>query len=620
MKRNLLLAMLMTWTAATLLAANKKETVDQLTEGITLTTAVDYHITSATPLRANGQVNIVNTDNAVVILDQVRPSKLTASTLSTRILINGEAAVNGKNCQVRIYDRGCIILPYGDDVKPLTLYTERRQQGESCSDFGLENANGFMNDLTDAKLNNRALSFTLRRGYMVTFATQKRGQGYSRCYVADRQNLSITLPNILAGRISSYRIFKWNDVNKQGWGGSQADINAALNATWCYDWGAGNPKMADTEYVTHHHNKWWPGVDEVGRNGSSPHALGNNEPDNTNDPNEIPTTVAEVLDTWSEMMATGKRLGSPAVAGNTAWLSEFMDSIDARGWRCDFVAVHAYWYSSRWDWEWLLGEYHNNYGNGRPIWITEMNWGAGWTGWPNGNRDANAQNYQSELDGFRPILEFLAECNYIERYAPFNLWEGCYKFHNGDDASLASKQYLTPIGQYYATMNPGLAYNQANEKKTNSPKMYAPSNFRNRGGDLKKGIVRLIWNDKNGEYNNAINLQRRNNDDETPRWETIATLDIKEQPATYNYTDTVAKRGNYTYRVEAKPCTGGSLYSAELTFDITTDIEPITSNERKNGSDDIYTLNGYKTSRPRPQVLNHKQKGVYIVNKKKVIL
>lgn len=61
--------MLMAWTAATLWAANKKETVDQLTEGITLTTAVDYHITSATPFRANGQVNIVNTDNAVVILD-----------------------------------------------------------------------------------------------------------------------------------------------------------------------------------------------------------------------------------------------------------------------------------------------------------------------------------------------------------------------------------------------------------------------------------------------------------------------------------------------------------------------------------------------------------------------
>ena len=53
---------------------------------------------------------------------------------------------------------------------------------------------------------------------------------------------------------------------------------------------------------------------------------------------------------------------------------------------------------------------------------------------------------------------------------------------------------------------------------------------------------------------------------------------------------------------------------------VTKQLMTITSNERKNGSDDIYTLNGYKTSRPRPQVLNHKQKGVYIVNKKKVIL
>lgn len=606
----MLMATLMALATLALQAANKQENVETVSEQISLTTAVDYHISSATPFSASGQVDIVDTDNAVLILDKVRPSQMTSAIFS-HILINGVTAQNGRNCQVRIYDRGCIILPYGDSTKPLTLFTGLKQQGESCSDFGLESDNGFMNTLTEEKLNNRAQSFTLRRGYMVTFSTMAKGKGYSQCFIADTQNLSINLPTVLSGRVTSYRIFKWNNVNKNGWGGNQADINTALNSTWCYDWGAGNVNMANTEYVTHHHNKWWPGFDEVGRNGTSAHALGNNEPDNTNDPNEIATSVAEVLDTWPEMMATGKRLGSPAVAGNTDWLSEFMDSIDARGWRCDFVAVHAYWYSTRWDWEWLLNEYHNNYGNGRPIWITEMNWGAGWTGWPNANRDANSQNYQTELDGFRPILEFLAECDYVERYAPFNLWEDCYKFHNGGDASLASKQYLTPIGQYYSTMNPGLAYKEKNAKTPAGPRMVAPTKFKPRGADSKKGTVRFEWLDSNGEFNIIHELQRMNNDESPKKWISVGVAKQKEGAATYTITDTIPTSGNYSYRVRIVTYNRKTFYSPVLTYDLTTGLDHVETTEAEQPTT-IFNLKGQQLKVP--------EQGINIINGKKILM
>ena len=137
-------------------ADNTITTVEQVSEAVTLSDDVDYHITSATPFTATGSVNITNTEHATLVLDGLYPS-LALEQLGY-VYINGEPAKNGTNCQVKIYNSGAIIMPYAADIKPLTVYSEKDFGGESCNDFGLENTGGFMNTLTEAKLNNRIFS------------------------------------------------------------------------------------------------------------------------------------------------------------------------------------------------------------------------------------------------------------------------------------------------------------------------------------------------------------------------------------------------------------------------------------------------------------------------------
>ena len=597
MKKIALLVIAACWTTAAILAANRQETVKQVTTEMTLTDDVDLHITSDNPFGDNGTVNIVNIDKAVIILDQVKPSQLKSTILSNHVFINGVAARNNENCQVRIYDRGCIIFPYSKTLKPLTVFTKSRCTGDSCNNFNFDSDNGFMNTMTAEQLNNQIKSFRLKRGHMVTFSLLPKGAGYSRCFIADKEDLVVNLPQLMTDKISSYRLFKWYNVSKTGWGGSQSDINSALNTTWCYDWGAGTPSFLDREYVTHHHDKWWPGIDEVGRNGSSAHALGDNEPDNGAG-GEVQSSVSEVLSTWEKMMATGKRLGSPAVAGNAGWVAEFLDSIDARGWRCDFVAVHAYWYNDAGYWQWLLGEYHDNYSNGRPIWITEMNWGAGWTGWPGSNRDGNATNYNIEYNGFKPILDYLASDPNIERYAPFNLWEDCYKFHNGGDQSLKDKNYLTPIGEYYSKMNPGLAFQATREFLPRNPRTYAPEFLY---ATPKGPVVTLRWREKNGELSREHWFERkRDGESEWTRYD----MPVEETATYYSVRDTLDAVGGYTYRVGIKDFNFKTQYSKEIKCEITTGISnPQSAATRK---EKVYDLSGKRQDK------NQLRRGVYI--------
>ena len=100
-------------------AANEKITVTQVTESVQLTTDVDYIITDEKPFATVGSIDIVNTEHAVVIISQIKPSKVINNWLSY-IYINGEKAIDGENCQVKMYGRGTIIFPYGKDMAPLT--------------------------------------------------------------------------------------------------------------------------------------------------------------------------------------------------------------------------------------------------------------------------------------------------------------------------------------------------------------------------------------------------------------------------------------------------------------------------------------------------------------------
>ena len=196
---------------------NTTTTVGQVTTAVTVSDDVDYVITSATPFSGGGSVNIANTEHAVLIIQSVRPSVVISDWLQNHVYINGNRAINGSNCQVKMYAHGTIIMPYSSSIKPLTVYSEKNFGGTAVNDFGLENTGGYMNTLTDAKLNNKIRSFKLKRGYMVTFSTRASGRGYSRCFIADKADLEISsLPMVLDQRISSYRVFQWYDAQKKG--------------------------------------------------------------------------------------------------------------------------------------------------------------------------------------------------------------------------------------------------------------------------------------------------------------------------------------------------------------------------------------------------------------------
>lgn len=146
-------------------AANEIQSIDQVTSSVSLTTDIDYTITSAEPFATSGSIDIVNTDHAVIIFSNVRPSKVVSSWLS-HVYINGAPAVNGENCQVKMYNRGAIVFPYAKDFKPLTCYTEANFEGEACDDYTEGHSGGFMKTITTAQLNNQISSFKLKRGYM----------------------------------------------------------------------------------------------------------------------------------------------------------------------------------------------------------------------------------------------------------------------------------------------------------------------------------------------------------------------------------------------------------------------------------------------------------------------
>lgn len=519
-----LAAMLLAFVFSPVLAANTVETVSQLTWWQDVSQDRDYTITSSNPFSSNAVVNITNTDHAVVILSNVRPSSA-LGLLAAHVKINGATAVNGQNCQVKIHEKGCIIMPYSSDFKPLTVYSEQNFGGSPCNDFGLEDDGGFMNTLTDAKLNNRIRSFRLKRGYMVTFSLKAKGRGYSRCFIAANADLEMaSLPAILDRSITSYRVFRWNDTGKAGLSNTNdATLNSLAGSTWCYDFSAGTDPGIDFDCVSHQIHENWPGIDECGRNGTSAMLKTNNEPANTSD--DSPATVEQVLANWEAKMATGKRLCCPSSHdGGLEWMQQFMEAIDDRGWRCDVIDCHGYWYQNLDWWKWRM-EFFKSFG--RPVWISEMCYGASWNeNWFGGDTSGSSANQQKLYNAMKPVVDYLNSDAQVERYAWWNDEAACSRIIiNGS---------LTTFGQYYASMNTGLAYTGQYDYVPTVPTQSSPSQL-SAISYQGTSIVDLKWYEPNGEQNSAIYVERRQGS--SGQWVRVGEAALKEDAAWYAYED-----------------------------------------------------------------------------------
>ena len=531
-------------------AANKKTTVNRVNSEVTLTDDVDYQIINETPFGDDGLVNIVNTEHAVLILINVKPSVAISKWL-TKVRIDGQKAVNNRTCQVKLFNRGCIILPYSNNYKPLTVYSEQRYEGESCNSFGLENSSGYMNTLTAAKLNNRIRSFKLKRGYMVTFSTQAKGRGYSRCFIAADKDLEVpTLPAVLDQKITSYRIFKWYDTGKQqlAAAGGNTDACAALHVTSTYTWGTTGDMSPDVENVPHHIYENYPSPASLGACTTSPHMKTNNEPMNTaDDPKGKTEDVDAVLANWEDLMATGMRLCSPSswdgsdYTNGTGYIKRFIDSIDARGWRCDIIDLHCYWPESNFG---TIKNWTNT--TGRPVWISEWVWGASWN---SNGAFASGVTESQNAEALKRICPVLNNNDCIERYY---YWNG-----ERDPSKLYKNGSLTPAGEYYASINSGLGYNGKYDFVPTTPPQYGPGNFTQ--SVLTDGKIRLTWRDPNGEFNQLMEIQMK---DEQGRWVVLDTIPQREAASNYTY-DIENADGNALYRLHLVDLNGKHYYTAD---------------------------------------------------------
>jgi RNA polymerase sigma factor (sigma-70 family) len=155
---------------------------------------------------------------------------------------------------------------------------------------------------------------------------------------------------------------------------------AASTASWYYNWGptpSGITAPAGTSFVP----MIWGSADvtaptlaQVKSEGDV--LLGFNEPDQSGQAN---MTVAQALDLWPQLEATGMTLGSPAVSSGAAtpggWLDQFMTGAKSRGYRVNFITVH--WYGGDFSTgpavqqlesylQAIYDQYH------LPIWLTEF--------------------------------------------------------------------------------------------------------------------------------------------------------------------------------------------------------------------------------------------------------
>ncbi len=272
-----------------------------------------------------------------------------------------------------------------------------------------------------------------------------------------------------------------------------------LDAGWYYTWGPSTNNLYIDEYaefvpMVHGKAHVTPAVlseiKEKYEDGAYTHLLTFNEPDL---PDQANMTVEEALSYWNDLEEIGIPLSSPAVSyydktdGN-AWLDEFMEKADERGYRVDFIAVHIYqsFYSANavTDLRDTLTALYDKYG--LPVWLTEF--GAidiisrdsqhvppGQKGTVSPScTEQNAQKYITQA------TNMLETCGFVERYSWFvdnfaglygdaRPWEAPYTTLYNDDDSISG------VGQMYK----GVASNYPLQLETTTlPKAQLNKNYR----------------------------------------------------------------------------------------------------------------------------------------------
>ncbi len=356
---------------------------------------LDYHIVGDTPFSGTGSVNLEGI-NSWLVFESVRPSKVISSYLSN-VTIDGATAKNGANCRVEIYLRGAVVIPTGDD-DPFVATTD-----DGTFSVPLGNTSNL------GEYSNKARSFTLRRGYMATVATAEGGEDYSRVYVADHADLTVTLPTPLDQRITSVYVRNWHYTGKSGYAGGSTGATEACGGSWYWNWDANSSSSNNLEYIPIKQHLYWPS-DGNFYNSSFTAMMMFNEPNHSEQHTSSQCSCGGTIDPWTaytqtpKFNATGLRIGSPAET-TMSYIKEYLGHCDDMKQRCDFACAHGYWTS-----EWT-SDFNTLVGYGRPVWITEWEYGASWT---TSYTPSSLNEYASKVLYVLDLLEYNSK---VERYS-----------------------------------------------------------------------------------------------------------------------------------------------------------------------------------------------------------
>ncbi|GAO30828.1 glycosyl hydrolase [Geofilum rubicundum] len=540
-----MLAMVVWLMGSTAMQAQVVETVSTLSGNRSLDAAYELHITSADNPIDDGVVVSLNHQDAWVFFENIKPSLVSDNHLD-HIQVNGVAFENGTNGRIAIYAHGTVLMPHANSFRPLTVYTEENFGGESAQ-YAIHT---YYNNL--GTFNNAIKSFKLKRGYQATFATSSDGKGYSRVFVADKEDLEFeVMPDFLDGNISFIRVFKHQWVTKKGWAGWNWNEYQMVNATWYYDWNIGGSTSLNLEYATIKQHGGWPSWNDINGKTDVSQLLGFNEPDR---PDQANMTFDAALSQWPQYMTSGLRLGSPATSDpfNNWSLFNFIDKCDELNYRVDFVAIHCYWGGkSAQNWYNDLKYIHER--TGRPIWITEWNNGANWTNetWPDDPSEYTTANAQKQLNDMIAILNVLDTASFVERYSIYNWVE--------DARAMVLNGELTPAGEHYANNKSQMAYNK--DMDVIPGWNYTHPTLALRHLTLTNSI-RLNWSDANGDLSKAYKLEKKV--DNQPYEEIYYSNDV----SVLSFIDNLdpAASGSVTYRLSLETLPGEFVGSNEVSY------------------------------------------------------
>jgi autotransporter-associated beta strand protein len=409
---------------------------------VTMSNRCELRVTATNAPLTGCTINL-NSPDAWLLLPGIAPS-VVVSTYLGQVFVNGAAAVADSNVRVVQYGAGSVVIAQAPAFQPLQAFSGAHFTGTASNFSQYVYYTGTGLGPLDANIS----SFRLKRGYMAVFAQNTSGNGISKCYIAADGDLDISLlPATLDNKVRFIYVTPWRWSTKKGIAGN---IESGLNLGWKYNWNIDQNSTRDLEYVPIRAQRWWPGLGQNWQTLGANTVLGYNEPDSTSQAN---IAVGDAIWSWPDLLGTGLRVGSPAPTdgGRSSWLYPFITQADAAGLRVDFVAVHYYWCFTPGDPNGAATQMYNflkaTYDQvKRPLWITEWNNGANWTGCG----DPTAAQQQAAIAA---IITMLDNTPFVERYAIYN-WVEDVRRVKWDDGS------LTAAGVSYRDKASALAYQQ----------------------------------------------------------------------------------------------------------------------------------------------------------------